>query len=413
MTALLTLLLLPTAAHPSASNPGVSPVASYSDWRDRARTAERAGIDALFIADSPGIWAATDQPRAFDPVSLLSALARDTSSIGLIGTSSTSFNEPYTVARQYASLHQISDGRAGWNSVGTSDARAAENFNSTGWDDHARRYRVGHEFTGVVRELWRAGRTPIGHDGEFFRVRGPLDVPLDADNQPIITQAGGSEAGLQLAAAYANATFGNLASHRAALEFRARLREAEAAHGRTAPNHVRLLPGVVPYLADSEDEARAYKASLDAAVDLRPLIPTVARFLHLPVETLEQLEEDAPFPVSLLADPATVTNSVATYAALYEVVHSTRPTTAQLLLKAGGAARHREFVGTPQSFADHLEHWVSTDAADGFMLMLPSYGRDLDYFADAVAPVLRERGLVSPLGDPRSLSERFGATHPA
>ncbi|MFC8529838.1 NtaA/DmoA family FMN-dependent monooxygenase [Nocardia sp. NPDC057227] len=399
-----TLLFTPIGVHPAAAGLGAAPT-GFADWIAGARTAERGGIDAIFIADAPTAALEGAATIKFEPVTLLTALARETTSIGLIGTASTSFGEPYNVARQFASLQLLSDGRAGWNSVGTSHPGAAENFGDAEWHDHARRYRVGHEFTGVVRELWRAGQRPIRHRGEFFSVDGPLDIDLAGTVPPVICQAGGSEAGIRLAAEHADLTFAVLPDLAAALAYRARISEAE--ESRRAGGSVRVLPGVVPYLADTEAEARAYKARLDAAVDLRAALPVIARYLHVDAAVLGALAPDEPFPLELLPAPDQVGNSVATYTSLHTVITGGAMTTREVLLKASGGNRHREFVGTAEAFAADIDRWLRADGADGFTLLLPATARDLPYFSDRVAPVLRGAGLLPAQPATGPLRERF------
>jgi alkanesulfonate monooxygenase SsuD/methylene tetrahydromethanopterin reductase-like flavin-dependent oxidoreductase (luciferase family) len=403
-----TLLATLYGVHPaSLRDTGSADPRDIGQWSALAWAAERGGIDAIFLADAPVAGGELSRAGSLEPLTLLSALARDTTGLGLIGTASTSFNEPYNVARQFASLHAISRGRAGWNSVGTSHPGAAENFGDTRWADHSRRYRIGHEFTEVVLRLWEAGDKPVNHVGEFFRVRGPLNIGTSAHDRPLITQAGGSPEGIRLAGRFADMTFAILPDLPAAKEYAARVRTAEQEAGRRAGS-VLILPGIVPYLADTEEEAGAYKAGLDAALDLDPLYPIVGRYLHLEAAELRRLPLDEPFPVEILALPAEVDNSVATFTSLRAVIEQTKPTVRQVLIKASGGNRHREFVGTPESFAEEVEEWLGAAAADGFTLLLPETRRDLAYFADRVAPVLRRRGSLPDSYPSDRLRERLG-----
>lgn len=385
---------------------GIDP-SDVEQWVHLAQESERAGLEAIFLADAPVAGAEGSRAGGLEPLTLLSALARETQYIGLIGTASTSFNEPYNVARQFASLHRISGGRAGWNSVGTSHPGSAENFGDTQWTDHARRYRVGTEFTDVVLKLWEAGPEPINHQGEFFSVRGPLNVQTSAAHRPVITQAGGSDAGIRLAGRFADLTFAILPDLAAAQEYSARIRAAEAESGRP-PGSVGVLPGVVPYLADTDAEARNYKADLDAAIDLDPIYPVVGRYLHLPPDKLRELPLDEPFPVEILPRPEDVDNSVATFTSLRSVLIRNRPTTRQALIKASGGNRHREFVGTPEAFVAEAGEWLAAGVAAGFALLLPHTSRDLGYFADNVTPLLRKAGLLPPDYPNRRLRDRLG-----
>lgn len=406
----IALFLNPIGEHPAAAGLSDHRYAGASGLTRLAVEGEAALFDAVFIADSPAAGgpgtpkaAARDDESGdhgrdrerltpkYEPLTLLSAIATRTSRIGLIATSSTTFNEPYNLARLFASLDLLSEGRAGWNAVTTSHPRAAANFGNTFWHDHAKRYDVAEEFLRVVEALWRRERSEIEHAGEHFRVAGPLDVPPSPQGRPVISQAGGSTAGVDLGARHAEAIFTIQPTRAAAKRFSQRLRTAADAVGRRGAD-LRVLPGVIPYIAETDAEALEYKRHLDDLADLNPLYPLTARYLHIDEQRLRDAPSEKAFPVDLLPDASSVDNSVGTFLHLVERIRQERLTVAQTLIAAAGG-RHREFVGTPEGFADELGSWLGDGAADGFILMPPATERDLPRFTADVVPVLQHRGL--------------------
>lgn len=418
----LVLFLNPIGEHPAASALADRRYGGLGGLTRLAREAEDALFDAVFLADSPaaggpGVAAPAtadgssvgaapgDRPAdavehgidrerlipKHEPITLLAAIAAQTSRIGLIATASTSFFEPYNLARLFASLDLISGGRAGWNAVTTSHPGAAANFGDAHWKNHARRYAVAEEFLQVVEGLWDERREAIGHDGAHFHVEGPLDIPPSTQGRPVISQAGGSTEGIGLGARHAEVVFAIQPSVPVAQRFVRDLRERADREGRDGAA-LRILPGVIPYLADTDDEAHAYRAELDARVDLDALYPLTARYLHVDEALLRSAPLHEPFPIGILPAPSAVDNSVGTFLHLVERITAERLTLAQSLIAAAGG-RHREIVGTPETFADDLAEWLQADAGDGFVVMLPHIERDLPYFTEHVIPVLQRRGL--------------------
>ena len=244
-----------------------------------ARTAERGTFDALLLADAPalGTGGGVYLGNPFEPITLLSAIATRTSHIGLIPTASTTFNDPYNLARLVASLDLVSAGRAGWNAVTTSNLQAARNFGLDEHLAHAVRYERADEFIAVVQRLWHSWETDavvrdtverrqvrpgsvaeIDFEGELFRVAGPLDVPPSAQGRPVQVQAGGSAAGIRLGARHAELVYANAGSLESSRAFVEEFKSLAATYGRD-PAHIAIAPGVVPYLADTEEKARRVK----------------------------------------------------------------------------------------------------------------------------------------------------------
>lgn len=394
-----------------------------------AETAERGAFDALLFADSPalGIGEGSALHNPFEPITLLAAIAARTSRIGLIPTASTSFNEPYNLARFVASLDLISGGRAGWNAVTTSNPLAAANFGLEEHIAHERRYERADEFIEVVQRLWhswaadavdldpaerrqlRPGSVvPIEHDGRDFSVRGALDVPPSPQGRPVQVQAGGSAAGLRLGARHAELVYANAGSLESSRAFLRSFKAQAEAFGRD-PRRIAIAPGVVPYVADSEQAAQRLKDELDQAVDIESLLPAGERHLHL---DLSGYDPEAPFPVHLLPPDDTVTNSVRTYTELAASLRAGGYTVRTALLRAGGGSIHREFVGSAEQFADELRAWSKAGAADGFTLMPPLAPALLDTIVDEVVPLLRARGLFREGYESTTLRGHYGLPVP-
>lgn len=398
----LNLLLTGVGLHPGAAREdAVDPAASLSlgHYRALTATAERGLFDAVFLADSPGLPQRTslsDPIRVSpEPLTLLAALAASTTHIGLIGSASTSFYEPYNLARLFSSLDHLSGGRAGWNAVTTSSPTAARNFGETEQADHEDRYARAQEFIDVVLALWdtfepgSATALPIDHVGDTFSVAGPFDLPRTPQGRPVIAQAGSSPAGLRLGARYADVIYTNQGSFESSRRFRQQVRSAAAEFGRN-PDAVSVLPGIVPFLGSTEAEAHRRKAELDDLVDLEALVPSALRWLGV---DLDGYEPDQPFPVDKLPDVSSIRSSVGTFVQLAETIRRENLTVRQALLRVGGGTIHRTFVGTPEQLADDLESWFRGGAVDGFNIMPAVVPDTLDTVVDHVVPILQARSL--------------------
>lgn len=397
------------------------------------RAAERAGFDMMFLADTQGTMFDDDGRDAasrgaialsFEPVTLLSAVAAHTSRIGLVATASTSFYEPFLLARQFASLDLLSAGRAGWNLVTSATASEARNFGRDQQPDPDKRYDRAEEFADVVRGLWRSwnddafvrdkadGRffdparvRALNHRGTHFTVAGPLNVPRSPQGHPVIVQAGSSEPGRALAARTADVVFAAQPAIESAQAFHADLNARLPLYGRS-PGNILIMPGIFPVVGGTEAEAQAKYAELQDLI--HPDIPR--HFLATIFGRPELLDHpiDAPLPDWLTTD-----GSASRPALLLEMARRDNLTVRQLHLRVAGARGHHTIAGTPEQIADHMEAWFDGYAADGFNIMPPHLPQGLTDFIEGVIPVLRKRGRVRDDYAGSTLRENLGLPFPA
>jgi FMN-dependent oxidoreductase (nitrilotriacetate monooxygenase family) len=399
------------------------------DYHERlARTAEAAKFDSVFLADSPVLW--NDPGRRpsgrLEPITLLTALARATQRIGLIATASTSYNDPYNLARRFASLDHISGGRAGWNIVTTAGDDAARNFGLDAQPAHAERYQRAAEFVEVSRKLWDSweddavvadarlgvhaepGRVhTIDHAGRFFRVRGPLNLPRSPQGHPVLVQAGSSEDGKEFAARHAEAVFTAQQTLADGQAFYAGLKRRAAAAGRD-PDGVKILPGIVPVLGSTEAEARALEAELDRLIGAEAARERLAHLLNVDPA---RLPLDRPLPDDLPAEDE-IEGAKSRYTLVVELARRERLTVRQLIGRLGGGRGHRTFAGTPEQVAGTIEHWHTHGAADGFNVMPAVLPSGLELFAEHVVPILQRRGLMRREYEGATLREHYGLARP-
>ncbi|WP_327230336.1 LLM class flavin-dependent oxidoreductase [Streptomyces murinus] len=395
-----------------------------------ARAAERGTFDSLFLADSPQLWGELGQrpAGALEPLTLLTALATATEHIGLIATASTSYNSPYNLARRLASLDIVSGGRAGWNIVTTAGAEAARNFGLEQEPAHAERYARAADFLDVALKLWDSWEDdtivadkaagvwgdddkihPARHEGPYFRVAGALNVPRSPQGYPLLVQAGSSGDGKAFAARYAEAVFTAQQTLADAQSFYADIKDRTERAGRN-PEHLKVLPGIVPVLGSTEAEARAAEQALEDHIVPEHGLRRLERLLQL---APGELELDRELPAELPPESA-VEGAKSRYTLVVELARRERLTVRQLIGRLGGGRGHQTFAGTPEQIADRVETWFTRGAADGFNIMPPVLPSGLDTFVDHVVPVLRARGLFrTEYGPKRTLRERYGLPRPA
>jgi FMN-dependent oxidoreductase (nitrilotriacetate monooxygenase family) len=374
---------------------------------DRARAAEAAKFDLVFIVDSQFITA--NSPNHYlsrlEPLTLLSAIAVHTSHIGLVGTLTTSYNEPFNVARRLYSLDHISGGRAGWNVVTSGDAGTAGNYSRAEHYDYATRYGRAHEHVRVVQGLWdsyeadafprdkQAGvffdpakQHALGHKGEYFSVVGPLNLERSPQGQPVIFQAGDSEEGRDLGASVAEAIFTHAPNLAQARAFRTELRERAAAKGRD-PEQVLTLPGVSLVIADTDEEAQAKE---DARVGAKSFDRTLAE-LGRPFgwHDFTRYDLDAPFPDVAHAGERSFRTQAE---GITKLAQDNGYTLRQVVEHLRNAAR-TPFVGSPRTVADTIQHWFEEGGLDGINITVNA-PREFALFTDKVLPILRDRGVV-------------------
>jgi FMN-dependent oxidoreductase (nitrilotriacetate monooxygenase family) len=414
--------------HPAASPLALTDIRYYQDL---ARKAEAGLFDSIFLADQ--LTLGEDVAHAgrtwLEPITTLGALAVSTSHIGLIATASTTYTEPYNLARQFASLDHMSGGRIGWNIVTSWAVGAARNYNGTSQISHADRYERAEEFMQVVTALWDSWADDavvddrssgqyakaekiraIDHEGTHYRVAGALNLPRSPQGRPVFVQAGSSDTGRRFAARHAEAVFTAQMEKATAQAFYADLKALVKAEGR-APDQALILPGLSPVIASTETEAKRIARELNDLTD-----PEVGRkrlsgrfgghdFSHLPL--------DRPLTAEDFPDPGTVEAARSRTEVIVGLVRREKTTLRQLLAYLAGARGHFTTAGTPAQIADLIEDWFNDGAADGFNVMPPVLPAMLDVFVAEVIPLLQKRGLFRTAYESETLRGHFGLVRPA
>ncbi|RJT42502.1 LLM class flavin-dependent oxidoreductase [Mesorhizobium waimense] len=378
-----------------------------------ARTAEAAKLDMIFCEDAAGLREAnvgiasqTSRSIGFEPISLLAALAVQTERIGLVSTASTSYNEPYGLARTFASLDQLSGGRAGWNLVTSASHIEAANFGSTGLRPHADRYERAREFAAVVAGLWRGADTGgLSHDGQSFSVKDALDLPRSLQGAPVMVQAGASEDGKDLAARTADVVFSAAQTFEEAKAFYDDLKGRLAAYGRE-PDDIKIMPGVAPVVAETEAEAREKYEQLQELIPDDVGVALLSSYLS--ISDLWRYPIDGPLPE---LPPSEGMKS--RQALVIEQSRRDNLSIRDLARHFAGARGHWRVVGTPAQIADELQARFEGGAADGFNVMPSWFPGELDAFATLVVPELQRRGLFRTEYEGRTLREHLGLKRPA
>ncbi|AVQ80322.1 LLM class flavin-dependent oxidoreductase [Variovorax sp. PMC12] len=422
----------PVSIHTGAWRyPGAWPDANFNFARIRqlAQTLERGRFDAFFMADHLAVLnmpiealQRSHTVTSFEPFTLLSALAQHTQHIGLVATASTTFDEPFHIARRFASLDHLSEGRAGWNIVTTSNPDAALNFGREDHIEHDERYARAREFYDVVTGLWdswaddaferdvESGRFfdparmhVLNHKGKYLSVRGPLHIARPVQGWPVIVQAGASEPGRQLAAETAEVVFSAPGTLENARRFYADVKGRMQKIGRER-DHLKILPGALVVVGDTVEEARAIRARLDSLVHYDSAIASLSIALG---HDASGFDPDAPLPE--------VPETNASQSGRERVIDLARRenlTVRQLAQRLGGYGG-LAFVGTPQSIADEMQEWLEAEGCDGFNVMFPWLPGGLDAFVDKVVPELQRRGIFRREYEGRTLRENLGLPRPA
>ncbi|MEM7747628.1 MAG: LLM class flavin-dependent oxidoreductase [Pseudomonadota bacterium] len=427
-------LFIHSRGHHEASwrHPGSSPksVFDISYYQDVAQKAERGLFDSIFLADQLALGEdIANGPRTgLEPVTVLSALGVSTDKIGLIATASTTYTEPFNLARQFASLDHISKGRIGWNIVTSWLATAARNFGKAPQLSHAERYERAEEFMSAVLGLWdswagdaiiddrETGRyakgdriRPVNFSGDYYAVAGPLNLPRSPQGRPILVQAGSSETGRAFAARYAEAIFTAQMEKTTAQDFYADLKARVRGAGRREDQAL-ILPGLSPLVGSTEAEAMRMANELGDLAD-----PEVGRkrmsqrfgghdFSHLPLDKKLSVED---FP-----DPDKIEAARSRTEVIVNLVKREQPTLRELLSSLAGARGHHTFAGTPEQIADLMEDWFRSKAADGFNVMPPLLPSMLDAFVEEVIPLLQKRGLFRTAYQGGTLRSHYGLDEP-
>ena len=396
---------------------------------DVAQTAERGKLDMVFLADAVGVREYDEPPGALcrfsnsirlEPITLLSALAMVTERIGLVATVSTTYNEPFNVARKFASLDHISGGRAGWNVVTSVTAMEAQNFNFETVPDYSKRYERAAEFVEVVRGLWdsfeedaliadkqsgiyidQARMHPLNHTGKFFSVRGPLNTARTPQGSPVIVQAGASDEGLELAAKTADVAFSASASLKNAQTYYAALKGRMGKYGRRE-EHLHVMPGIMAIAGSSEQEAQDKYGELQDLIDPKVGLAQLAASLG----DLSAYSLDGPVPEP--DNPRMRSRAQL----MFDMARRNNLTIRELYLAVAAGNGHNVVVGTAQQIADEMEEWFTHDAADGFNFVPAALPAGIKDFVGLVVPELQRRGLFRTEYESNTLRANLGIPVP-
>ena len=400
--------------------------AGFAQYLHAAQVAERALFDLILIGDVGPTGEATPDTvirnashDRLDPLPLASALAVTTSHIGLVATGSTSWDQPYHIARRFASIDHLSGGRAGWNCVTSSNQSMARNFNMDKHAAHADRYRRAEEFVDVVKGLWESwdadafirdktsgayfrwdGMHVLDHRGPHFNVHGPLDVIRSPQGRPVIVQAGSSEPGRALAARVADVVFTTHQTLDSARDFYRDIKARAAQHGRAAGD-ILVLVALMPVVGRTQTEAQHKLSELDALV--HPSLALVRLSQALGGIDLSPYDPNQPVP----ADLPQGNGMLSRRQPLLDLAARESLTLMQLAGRTAGNRGHWTVTDTAGGIADRIAEW-SESGADGFLLVPPRTPESLEEFADHVVPELQRRGLFRTAYEGRTLRENLG-----
>ena len=417
--------------HPDAQ---IDAGTNFRHYVELAQMSERAKFDLMFLADALAVRDGNLEPLSrwpqymayFEPITLLSGIAGLTERIGLVSTATTSYNEPYNVARKFASLDHISGGRAGWNVVTSANISEAFNFGREAHFEHGERYDRALEFTEVVFGLWDSwdddaflrdratGRYfdpaklhTLNHKGEHFSVRGPLNVARPPQGRPVIFQAGSSEVGRELAARTAEAVFTPQHSLEGAQAFYRDLKGRMAKYGRS-PEHLVVMPGLNPIVGrtrrEAEEKHRYLQSLIHQDVGLELLSNALADF------DLRPYDLDGPLPEA--AYSVTPKGSTTSFRNVLSWAKEENLTIRQLYQRFAGARGQRTVIGTAADIVDQMQEWFDNRGVDGFLIQPSHLPGGLQDFIDLVIPELRERGLFRTEYNGTTLRDHLGLPRP-
>ena len=408
---------------------------SFRHLADMARLAEHGRLDAMFFQDSvaiPGSGALyggkpfnvrNGRQAHIEPVSAIAGLAAITTHVGLISTCTTSYNEPYNLARRFLTIDHISGGRAGWNLVTSQAEDEAMNFGLDAHLDHAVRYERAAEFHDVVVGLWdsweddaflrdkesgvwfdREKMHILDHRGKYFSVRGPLNVSRSPQGRPVIAQAGSSDVGMELAARTADMVFTAQTTVKDGRAFRNEMFERASRYGR-APDHLRVFPGLMPIVGHTASEAREKYEQLRELVDDEVGLRGVARLCG--GLDIYQYPPDGPLP------PLPPSNAARARQQMIVEMGRRGMTIREIGRVLGMSQAHRVAYGTPAQLADDMQEWLGGEACDGFNLLFAHYPKPLEEFVTLVVPELQRRGIFRTEYEGTTLRANLGVPVPA
>ncbi len=400
-----------------------------SFFKSLAVTAERGLFDGVFLADFVGyhpvkgeeLFANLETPK-LDPLLILAMMAANTKHIGLIGTASTTYNEPYDIARRFSSLDHLSEGRAGWNIVTSTMENEAHNYGRNSHLEHGARYARAEELVEVAKKLWdswedgailgdkKSGRYTdpsrihgVYHKGKHFSVAGPLTTSRPPQGYPVLVQAGASDTGKRFAARVAEVIFTSHPSMETAASFRHEMHELLAEQGRS-PDTLKIMTAITPIIGPTRADAAALQAELDDAI---PDIVAIGKLEGLLLNfDLSSYPIDGPLPPIPADTPSSIRDRVV------DLARRENLPIRELAKRVAAGRTSRTIVGTAQDVADELEAWYDADAADGFVISPPFLPTALEDFVDSVVPLLQERGLFRRAYEGRTLRENLGLARP-
>lgn len=393
---------------------------NFEFFVNTARRAEAAGIAFAFVADGLYINAQSIPHflNRFEPISILSALAASTSKIGLVGTVSTSYSDPFTVARQFATLDLISGGRAGWNAVTTPLEGSGRNY-SREHPEHELRYEIADEYLDVTKGLWdswdddafvrnretgvyadKVKLHTLGHKGRFFRVEGPLNIGRSKQGQPVVFQAGASDSGIRLAGKHADAVFTNGGPIEDAKVFYKQVKQSTIAQGRRAAE-IGLYPGIGPVVGATAEEAEQKYQAIRNLVTIEEALLYLGRFFDHHDFSVYPLDEAFPDIGDIGKNSFRATTD-----RIKKTAREKGLTLREIALDA--ATPRTAFIGTAEHIADEIIRWVEEGAADGFILGFPVIAEGLDDFITHVLPILEQRGYFNPALEGETLRDHLG-----
>jgi FMN-dependent oxidoreductase (nitrilotriacetate monooxygenase family) len=423
--------ILGLGGHQSAWRTGESSWSALTDveyFQNIARISERGTLDAIFLADGPALAENVSKSPAgrLEPTVLLTAVALATTRIGVIATASTTYNDPFNLARRLGSVDFISGGRAAWNIVTNAGDAAAQNFGFTGAPLHVDRYDRAEEFVDTAIKLWDSWEDgaiigdriegvfadpkrihAINHSGKHFSVKGPLNLPRSPQGRPVLVQAGGSEGGKSLGSRYADAIFTTQTTLEDGQAFYRDMKERARRLGRN-PEHLKIMPGLSTVIGSTEAEAHARCDQLDSYLGPEGLVGQVAQRIGIPAK---ELDLDAELPWDRLGDlTPPEKGSHGFFEAQINLARRERLTVRQLSKRIRSG--HRLVVGSPEQIADTLEEWFVAGAADGFNLMPDMFPSGAEIFVDHVVPELRRRGIFRTEYTGTTLRDHLGLPRP-
>ncbi|WHI59965.1 LLM class flavin-dependent oxidoreductase [Mammaliicoccus lentus] len=393
---------------------------------EQAKSLEQAKFDFLFVSDSLYVDNKThpDMVTMFEPISLMSIIAMETKHLGLIITGSTTYSEPFNLSRIFSSLDHYSDGRAGWNIVTSGINDTAKNFSGVNNIDHDLRYDQANEFVEISKKLWNSWRDvdsqsihkagkflknqqpePINYEGDFYNVKGPLNIDQSPQGYPLLVQAGSSKKGTDFASKHAEVIFTAQNDIDAAINFAQKLRR-QVEEKRGPEQEVVIMPGIFPFIGETREEAQANYKELQDLIDPEMGLELLSSYLG--DTDLSGYDLNTPFEDVEVDKGNNIQSRVDL---IKETAKRNNSTLEDVMKHVAGARGHHIIVGTPEDVADRMEEWFKRGAADGFNIMPPLNPTQFELFVNKVVPILKERGLVQTDYNEGTLREKLGLSN--